>query len=60
MFLAYTAFELEKFDEALAAINKTIASPDGQKDAQAPRLKQAIEDAVKEREASKPTVETKK
>jgi tetratricopeptide (TPR) repeat protein len=60
MFLAYTAFELEKFDEALAAINKTIASPDGQKDAQAPRLKQAIEDAVKEREALKPTAETKK
>lgn len=60
MFLAYTAFELEKFDEALAAINKTIASPDGQKDAQAPRLKQAIEDAVKEREAMKPTAEIKK
>jgi len=60
MFLAYTAFELEKFDEALAAINKTIGSPDGQKDAQAPRLKQAIEDAVKEREATKPTAEIKK
>ncbi len=60
MFLAYTAFELEKFDEALAAINKTIASADGQKDAQAPRLKQAIEDAVKEREAMKPLAEIKK
>lgn len=60
MFLAYTAFELEKFDEALAAINKTIGSPDGQKDAQAPRLKQAIEDAVKEREATKQTAEIKK
>ncbi len=60
MFLAYTAFELEKFDEALAAINKTIGSPDGQKDAQAPRLKQAIEDAVKEREAMKQTAEIKK
>ena len=60
MFLAYTAFELEKFDEALAAINQTIGSPDGQKDAQAPRLKQAIEDAVKEREAKKQTAEIKK
>ncbi len=60
MFLAYTAFELEKFDEALAAINKTIGSPDGQKDAQAPRLKQAIEDAVKEREATKQTAGIKK
>ncbi len=60
MFLAYTAFELEKYEEALAAINKTIGSPDGQKDSQAPRLKQAIEDAVKEREAMKPVVETKK
>ena len=60
MFLAYTAFELEKFDEALAAINQTIGSPDGQKDVQAPRLKQAIEDAVKEREATKQTAEIKK
>ena len=60
MFLAYTAFELEKFDEARAAINQTIGSPDGQKDAQAPRLKQAIEDAVKEREATKQTAEIKK
>lgn len=60
MFLAYTAFELEKFDEALAAINQTIGSPDGQKDAQAPRLKQAIEDAIKEREATKQTAEIKK
>jgi tetratricopeptide (TPR) repeat protein len=60
MFLAYTAFELEKFEEALAAINKTIGSADGQKDAQAPRLKQAIEDAVKERDAMKAVAETKK
>ncbi len=60
MFLAYTAFELEKFEEALAAINKTIGTPDGQKDAQAPRLKQAIEDAVKEREAMKAIAESKK
>jgi NAD(P)-dependent dehydrogenase (short-subunit alcohol dehydrogenase family) len=42
----------------LGAINKTIGSADGQKDAQAPRLKSAIEEAIKEREAAKAALES--
>lgn len=53
MFLAYTAFELEKFDVALSAIFKAEATPEGAKDAQLKRLKIAIEEAIKEREAAK-------
>jgi tetratricopeptide (TPR) repeat protein len=60
MFLAYTAFELEKFDVALAAINKTASSNEGQKDVQMKRLKQAIEEAIKERDAAKAAAEPNK
>jgi predicted Zn-dependent protease len=52
-FQAYVAYELTKFDEALIAVNKAIASPGSQKEAQLPRLKQAIEEALKEREQIK-------
>jgi len=48
--LAYAAFELGEFDEALNAAKKAIEFPESKKDAQLPRLKQAIEDAIKERE----------
>jgi len=60
MFLAYTAFELEKYDDAQAAIIKTLATPEGAKDGQSARLKSAIEDAIKEREAAKAVVDGKK
>lgn len=60
MFLAYTAFELEKYDDALASINKAGETTDGKKDPQTKRLKTAIEDAIKEREAAKASVEGKK
>lgn len=50
-FLAYVAFELRRLDEGLAAINEAMKSPEGAKDAE--RLKRAIEDAIKEREALK-------
>ncbi len=53
MFLAYTAFELEKFDVAQSAIAKAEATPEGAKDGQLKRLKGAIEEAIKEREAAK-------
>lgn len=53
MFLAYTAFELEKFEVALSAISKAEATPEGAKDGQLKRLKGAIEDAIKERDAAK-------
>jgi tetratricopeptide (TPR) repeat protein len=47
-FLAYTAFELRHFDKALEAVNKAIATSDDKHDTQLPRLKQAIEDSIKE------------
>lgn len=53
MFLAYTAFELEKFDVALGAIAKAEATPEGPKDGQLKRLKGAIQEAIKERDAAK-------
>ena len=52
-FLAYVDYELTKFDEALVAVDKAIASPGSEHEAQLPRLKQAIEDAIKEREMLK-------
>ena len=60
MFLAYTAFELEKFDDALESILKAEKTPEGAKDGQLIRLKSAIQEALKEREAAKAALEVKK
>ena len=60
MFLAYTAFELEKFDNALEAILKAEQTAEGGKDGQLLRLKSAIQEALKEREAAKAAIEGKK
>ncbi|HYC72303.1 MAG TPA: hypothetical protein VEB66_13910 [Opitutaceae bacterium] len=48
LFLAYVAFELKKFDDALEAVNKALTFPEGQTDGN--RMKGAIEDAMKDRE----------
>lgn len=47
-FLAYIGFELRRYQEALEAVDKAIATADVGADSQLPRLKQAIEDAIKE------------
>ena len=52
-FLAYVSYELTKFDEAKIAVDKAIASPGSEKEPQLPRLKEAIESALKEREQIK-------
>lgn len=49
LFLAFIAYELKKFDIALDAANRAIATPEGKAEGQ--RMKQAIEDLIKEREA---------
>jgi len=49
LFLAYVCYELKKFDEALAAVNKAASYKEGAKDAE--RLKRGIEDAIKEQNA---------
>ncbi len=51
--LAYAAFELELFDEALEAVLAAEKYPETQKDTQLPRLKAAIEAGIKEREMAK-------
>jgi len=48
--LAYWAYELAKYDEALVAANKALEYPEGKKDSQLLRLKGVIENAIKERD----------
>jgi hypothetical protein len=57
-FQAYVAYELTKFDEAKIAVDKAIASPGSEKEPQLPRLKVAIEEALKERELLKSGLRT--
>jgi predicted Zn-dependent protease len=51
--LAYAAFELELFDEALEAVLAAEKFPEMKNDTQLPRLKAAIEAGIKEREFNK-------
>jgi Tfp pilus assembly protein PilF len=46
-FLAYVAFEQQKYKEALVAVQKAIAAPGGSSDTKLPLLKGAIENALK-------------
>ena len=48
LFLAFIAYELKKFDVALAAAERAIATPEGK--AEGERMKQAIQDILRERE----------
>jgi Tfp pilus assembly protein PilF len=57
-FLAYVAYEMTKFDEALVAVNKALASPGSEHETHLPKLKLAIEEALKERELLKSGVRT--
>jgi tetratricopeptide (TPR) repeat protein len=51
LFLAYVAYELKKYDIALAAAQKAAEYPEGVKDAR--NMIKAIEEMVKDREAKK-------
>ena len=53
MFLAYVAFELKKFDDALDAARKAAETPDGAKDPQTKSMIKAIEETIKERAEKK-------
>ena len=53
LFLAYSAYELHKFDDAKVAIDRALELEGAKPDHQAQGLKNAIEDAIKEREAKK-------
>ncbi|MDI1320702.1 MAG: tetratricopeptide repeat protein [bacterium] len=52
-FMAYMAYELKKFDEALEAAQKSVDTPEGAKDPQAKNLLKGIQDIMKERQAKK-------
>jgi tetratricopeptide (TPR) repeat protein len=61
-FVAYCAFEQRKYSEALEAVDNAIAAEKvkgGKKDASLPRLKQAIEESIKERDASAEALKAK-
>jgi tetratricopeptide (TPR) repeat protein len=47
VFLAYNAFQLKKLDEAKQAADKAAELPDARRDKEFPRLREAIDDAIK-------------
>ena len=57
MFLAYTAFEMEKFDDALEAVDHAVKFPESAKDKQLPKLREGIVEAIKERDARNDAVQ---
>lgn len=58
--LAYSAFELGELEEALNAVLEAEKFPDAKKDAQLPKLKKAIQDAIEERKYKKEEAQKKK
>ncbi len=57
VFMAYTAFELQKYGEALSACNEALKFPESKDDAQLKRLKKGIEDTIKVQETEKAQLE---
>ena len=58
-FLGYVSWELGKLEEAQVAVDTALSYPDTKKnDQQLPKLKQAIEEALRDREAAKTRVQT--
>jgi hypothetical protein len=58
--LAYTAYDLQRFPDALKWIDEAMKVPDAKSDSQLPRLKQFILDAVKDQLAAKEANDGKK
>lgn len=52
-FLAYLCYELGKLEEALDCIRTTLSLPDAPTDGQLNRLRQAVEEGIRDREAAK-------
>lgn len=57
MLLAYTAYDLGRLEEGLAAAIKASTYPESTKDSQLPKLKAAIEDAIKDQAAAKALID---
>ena len=58
-FIAYTAFNMEKYDVALEAATKALSFPESKKDAQLPQLKTAIEKTLSDRAAQLEAIKAK-
>jgi predicted Zn-dependent protease len=58
-FVAYTAFPLHKYEDALEAINKAMSYPESAKDKQLPTFKKAVEQAIKERQDQEDALKAK-
>ncbi|MBI5382023.1 MAG: hypothetical protein HZA31_09010 [Opitutae bacterium] len=56
-YIAYWAYECRKLDEALAAANKAYEYPESAKDNSLKRVKQVIEESIKEREFTRAQIE---
>lgn len=52
-FLAYLCYELGKLEEALDCIKTALSLPDAPTDGQLKRLRQAVEEGIRDREAAK-------
>ena len=52
-FLAYLCYELGKLEEALEYIKTTLSLPDAPTDGQLNRLRQAVQEGIRDREAAK-------
>ncbi len=58
-FMAYTAFELGKYEEAVEAADKALSFPASKKDAQLPGVKEAAQKAIDDRNAQTKALEAR-
>jgi tetratricopeptide (TPR) repeat protein len=58
-FLAYTAFELHRYDEALEAVTKAMTFPGSERDKQLPNFRKAVEKAIEDRKAQDEALKAK-
>lgn len=59
-FIAYIAFDLRKYDDGLAAVDKALSYPEGAKDARLKSLKSAMLDEIRRREQNKKAIEAQR
>lgn len=58
--LAYSAYDLQRYEDGLKWVAEAEKLPDAKKDSQLPKMKAAIEEAIKDQKAAKETIEGKK
>jgi len=58
-FIAYTAFQVGKYEEAIEAVDKALANPASKKDAQLPGVKEEAQKAINSRNAQTEALKAK-